>query len=174
MKKILFIAIAFFSASFLFAQSSVETSRDQYGYKVLKGFFTKKELATDTAFAWFVQNQKSFTPDTAVTKQYTTNKDSVNIIVFGGTWCDDTKTLLPKFYATADAAGFPESRITLIGVDRNKKSLFNLTEAFAIVNVPTFIVMKAGKEVGRVVEYGKIGAPEKELAGIISAASAKK
>ena len=41
-------------------------------------------------------------------------------------------------------------------------------EAFAVTNVPTFIVMKNGKEIGRVVEYGKTGMPEKEVAQIIA------
>lgn len=171
MKRFFIVAIALLSASCLFAQSSVEISRDTENYsKVLKGFIAKKDLVTDTAFGWFVQNQKEFTPNPDVVKQYTANKDSINIIVFGGTWCGDTKHLLPNFIATTDAAGFPDNRITLIGVDRNKKTLFNLSEVFGITNVPTFIVMKNGKEIGRVVEYGKIGAPEKEIAEMLSKA----
>ena len=37
-----------------------------------------------------------------------------------------------------------------------------------ITNVPTIIVMKNGKEIGRVVEYGKTGKWDKELAEIVS------
>lgn len=167
MKKIFVLAIAVCSATLLFAQSSVEISRDHNGSKVLKGFIAKKDLVTDTAFSWFVQNQKSFTPNPDVVKQYAANKDSIHFIIFGGTWCDDTKHLLPNFIATTDAAGIPPSNITLIGVDRDKKALFNLSEAFNITNVPTFIAMKNGKEIGRVVEYGRMGLPEKELAQLI-------
>ena len=168
MKKIILFAIAVFSASFLFAQSSVEVSRDPNGSKILKGFMTKKELVSDTAFSWFVQGQKSFTPNADVVKQYAAAKDSVSFIVFGGTWCEDTKHLLPNFMATADAAGVPANHLTLIGVDRDKKTLFNLEEAFNVTLVPTIIVMKKGKEIGRVVEYGRIGAPEKEVGQIIA------
>jgi thiol-disulfide isomerase/thioredoxin len=166
MKKILFLSLAIIASTYIFAQT--EISRDADGNKILKGFIAKKDLVSDTAFNWFIKNGKEYTPNADVVKQYAANKDSVNIIVFGGTWCGDTKHLLPQFYATTDAAGFPESRITLIGVDHSKKTLFNLSEAFAITNVPTFIVMKNGKEIGRVVEYGKIGAPDKEVAQIIS------
>ena len=174
MKKIAVLSIALLTASFIFAQSSVEISRDHNGSKVLKGFISKKDLVTDTAFSWFVQNQKSFTPNPDVVKQYAANKDSINIIVFGGTWCDDTKHLLPNFIATTDAAGFPANHITIIGVDRDKKTLFNLAEAFNIINVPTFIAMKNGKEIGRVVEYGRMGLPEKELAQMIAEAGSSK
>ena len=76
--------------------------------------------------------------------------------------------LLPKFFALADAAGFPQERITMLGVDHNKKTVNHLSEAFNVTLVPTFIVLKNGKEIGRVVEYGKIGMPDKELGEIVA------
>ena len=173
MKKIFFLALTIISTQYIFAQTALEVSRETSGTKILKGFINKNELATDTAFTWYAQNAKTFTPNAEVVKQYSAGKNNVNLIVFGGTWCGDTQALLPKFFATTDAAGVADNHITLIGVDRSKKSLFNLTEAFGIINVPTFIVMKDGKEVGRVVEYGKTGNPEKEVAEII-AGTAKK
>src|ERR1044072_916724 len=103
MKKLFILTIALLSVSFLFAQSSVEISRDkENGSKVLKGFIAKKDLVTDTAFTWFVQEQKAFTPNADVVKQFAAAKDSVQVLVFGGTWCDDTKHLLPAFIATTD------------------------------------------------------------------------
>ena len=39
----------------------------------------------------------------------------------------------------------------------------------AVINVPTFIVMKNGKEIGRVVEYGKTGQWDKEIGEVINA-----
>jgi thiol-disulfide isomerase/thioredoxin len=167
MKNFVSITIAVLAAISVFAQPSLEVSRDADGNKILKGFIAKKDLAADTAFGWFVQGQKEFTPNADVVKQYAAVKDSINILVFGGTWCGDTKHLLPAFLATTDAAGIQASRITLIGVDHDKKTLFNLAETFNIINVPTFIVMKNGKELGRVVEYGRIGSPEKEIAEML-------
>lgn len=173
MKKLLFFSIAFFSIQTIFAQPAAQVSREADGTKILKGFISKKEISADTSFNWFAQNQLNYKPNADVVKQYAANKDSVNIIVFGGTWCSDTQHLLPHFYATVDAAGFPDNRITLIGVDRSKKTFYNLAEAFGVINVPTFIVMKNGKEIGRVVEYGRIGVPEKEVAEIIVGAEKK-
>lgn len=174
MKKVLFFVLAFIATQTLFAQTpSAEISRDASGNKVVKGFLSKQELATDTAFTWFAQNQKSYTLNADVVKSFASGKEAVNIVVFGGTWCGDTKQILPNFFKTADAAAFPENRITLIGVDHSKKTLYNLSEAFGITNVPTFIVMKDGKEVGRVVEYGKTGTPEKEVAELVASAAKK-
>jgi thiol-disulfide isomerase/thioredoxin len=171
MKKILFLLLTISTFQFVYAQAP-EVSRDAVnGSKILKGFFTKQDLATDTAFAWFAENQKGYTPQQKAIEAFRSNKDSINIIAFAGTWCSDTKTILPQFFALTDAAGFSQDRITILGVDRNKKTIQHLSEAFNITNVPTLVVMKNGKEIGRVVEYGKYGLFDKELAEIVSASA---
>ena len=152
---------------------SAEVSRDAEGNKVLKGFISKKDLATDTAFAWFQKGQSDYTPDQKALDALRANKESINIIAFGGTWCHDTQFILPRFFALADKAGLSPDRITLIGVDHDKKTVHNLSEAFNITNVPTIIVMKNGQEVGRVVEYGKKGMFDRDLVEIINGAAGK-
>jgi thiol-disulfide isomerase/thioredoxin len=165
---ILFLSILSIKAGF--AQSS-EVILEPGGTKVIRGFMSKQDLATDSTFTWFNTNMKAFTPDANSIEALKANKDAINIVAFGGTWCGDTKQVLPQFFSLADAAGFSQDRITLLGVDRGKKTIQHLAEAFHITNVPTFIVMKNGKEVGRVVEYGKTGMPMKELGEIISASA---
>jgi len=166
MKRFLLIAAIIFSAQIVFAQT--EISRDANGNKILKGFITKQELATDSSFTWFAQNQQGYTPDPYALQLLRTNRDSVNILAFGGTWCGDTKYILPKFFVLADAAGLSQEHITLLGVDHDKKTIQHLSEAFGITNVPTIIVMKNGKELGRVVEYGHTGLFDKDLAEILA------
>lgn len=166
MKKFLIIAIAIFSTNIVLAQT--EVSRDANGNKIVKGFISKQELATDTAFTWFAQNQQGYTPDQNALQLLKNNRDSINILAFAGTWCGDTKYILPKFFMLADAAGLSQDHITLLGVDRNKKTIQHLSEIFGITNVPTIIVLKNGKEVGRVVEYGHTGLFDKDLAEILS------
>lgn len=140
---------------------------DESTSKVIRGFLSRKELSTDTSFSWFIKNQKDYTPDPSALKALRSNKDSVYFLAFGGTWCSDTKFILPKFFVLADAAGVSPDRITVIGVDRNKKTIEHLSETFNIENVPTIIVMKNGKEIGRVVEYGKHGMFDRELGEVI-------
>jgi thiol-disulfide isomerase/thioredoxin len=167
MKKLIFTTVSFFLFCSVYAQAP-EVSRDNEGVKVLKGFVTKQELANDTAFKWFGENQRGYTPYSTALQALKTNKDSVSFLVFGGTWCHDTQFILPRFYSLTDAAGFGQDKITLLGVDRSKKTIQHLSEAFNILNVPTIIVLKDGKEIGRVVEYGKTGMFDKELGEIIS------
>jgi hypothetical protein len=77
--------------------------------------------------------------------------------------------VIPRLFALTDAAGFSNDRITLIGVDRSKKTLSHLTDA---LNVKKRFLRSSyfemGKELGRVIEYGKYGMFDKELGEIIN------
>ena len=79
-------------------------------------------------------------------------KGDVDVTVFFGTWCGDSKRQLPKFLKVADKAGIPSEKIKLYGVDRTKKSADGLTEKYNIQRVPTFLFFKNGVELGRIVE----------------------
>ena len=139
---------------------------DDKGKKMLKGTINRALLEKDTAFAWFKESMQYGKPNDAAVTAFQQNKSKFTMLIFGGTWCEDTQNLLPKFYKLVDKSGYPESNITLIAVDRQKQALNNLHITYNITNVPTFIVLKDGKEVGRVVEYGK-GDIVKELGEIV-------
>lgn len=169
MKSLLATAFLFFSVT-LFAQTQYESAVDPQDSKsrILKGIINKNLIKSDTTYTWYTENQKSYSnPDAAIIKAL--NSDStIKYVVFGGTWCDDTRFILPKFFMLQEKAGIAENRISIFGVDRNKETIGNLASALNITNVPTIIVMKDGKELGRVVEYGKTGKWDKELADIVA------
>ena len=139
--------------------------------KTLKGLVTRNDITADSSFKWFSANQAGYKVNNLTVEALKTHRDSIQILAFGGTWCHDTQFILPRFFTMVDAAKFPEKQVTIIGVDEQKHSLGNLAEAMAVVNVPTFIVMKNGKEIGRVVEYGKTGQWDKEIGEVINAAN---
>ena len=117
---------------------------------------------------WYGPNQSSYSPNADAIAGLKKLSDSLQLVVFMGTWCEDSQFIIPEFYMLMDASGFPANRITLIGVDRSKKTLSHLCEALNVINVPTIIVMKDGKEMGRVVEYGTTGLFDKDLAAILN------
>jgi thiol-disulfide isomerase/thioredoxin len=150
------------------AQKTYKETVEGDGTKIMTGIISKEVLSSEPSFTWFAENQKNYTPPAAAVEALRKNGNKIQIICFGGTWCGDTKFILPKFYTLITEAGFLQSRLTLIGVDRSKKTYAALAEALGITNVPTFLVMKDGKEVGRVVEYGKTGQWDKELGEIVA------
>ena len=168
--KILFTGILVIVTVATFSQTPYEVTPDPKHpeAKILKGIISKDLIKNDTSFKWYPESQKSYAAnDTAIIGALQRN-NTVSYIVFGGTWCDDTRYVLPKFFMLQEKAGIPDSRISFYGVDREKKTLGNLAAALNITNVPTIIVMKNGLEIGRVVEYGKTGKWDKELAEIVS------
>ncbi|MGZ8541467.1 MAG: thioredoxin family protein [Chitinophagaceae bacterium] len=168
MQKSLFLLLFVFAINKGFTQTQYEVLKDYVeGGKILKGVISKDILASDTSFKWYLQNRKPYTGNKEITAAFAKQKDSVQLVIFFGTWCEDSHTILPQLFSFLDAAGFSDDRITLIGVDRNKKTISHVTDAFNIINVPTIMVMKDGKELGRIVEYGRYGMVEKELAEIV-------
>jgi thiol-disulfide isomerase/thioredoxin len=136
--------------------------------KMLRGIIQKSDLSSDTSFGWYAESQSIYQhPDTASVNAFRRNRDSIYFIIFMGTWCEDSRYIIPKFFKIQEAANFPENHITVFAVDRYRITTSNLTSAFHITNTPTIIVLKNGKEIGRLVEYGKSGIWDKELTAII-------
>ncbi len=165
MKKLFPIFLFLLSTLAVSSQNTYMVSTDPKNPQVLifQGLVEKNALQQEKSFNWFAQNQKGFTPDSNLVNALKINKDKISFLIFGGTWCDDTQFILPKFYKAQELAGFSDTSIVFFGVDRDKKSTGNLSQLFNIKNVPTIIVMKEGKEIGRVVEYGKTGKWDAEL-----------
>ncbi len=165
--------IPFFCAIILattgFSQNQYHVLVEKPNEKTLKGIISREVLLSDTSFKWYAENLKGYKANAAAVEGLQKNKDSVQLLVFMGTWCEDSHTIIPKFYSLLDMAGFPQTRVTLIGVDRDKKTLSHLCEALNVTKVPTIIVMKNGKEMGRVVEFGKYGLFDMELGEILKA-----
>ncbi len=169
MNKILIIAlVAITSFGNANAQAGFTSTIDDKNVTILNGIISKNDVAENAAFKnWYPANQASYKADTAIINALANAKDKVQYVVFGGTWCEDTQSILPKFFKLQEESGTSENNISFYGVDRTKKTLGNLTAAFKITNVPTIIVMKDGKEIGRVVEYGKTGKWDAELAALV-------
>jgi thiol-disulfide isomerase/thioredoxin len=167
MKHIFLIAIIIGLGILVKAQKEYDVSGNGTN-KVLRGHITRSMLENDTSFKWFHQNQAGYTPNSETVSVLKAKGPQVQFLVFGGTWCEDTQNLLPKFYSLLDAASFPPDQINLVMVDRHRKSVNQLPEDMHLTSTPTFIVLKGGKEIGRVVEYGKNGQWDKEIGDIIS------
>lgn len=78
--------------------------------------------------------------------------DDVDFLVFLGFWCSDSHREVPRFLKIADESGIPARRITIIALDRKKTSPDGLERQYGIERVPTFVALKKGKEIGRIVE----------------------
>ena len=165
-KTLYFVAALFFCTIDTSAQSPYTNTLDGQTH-ILNGIVSKYILQNDSSFKWYATNQKGYAPDSAAVSAMELNKNNVRYVVFGGTWCEDTQNILPKFFKLQEQSGVADNSVSFFAMDRSKKTIGNVGDAFKITNVPTIIVMKDGKEIGRVVEYGSSGKFDKDLAEIL-------
>jgi len=114
--------------------------------------FTRLELDNQSKYPWFKAGYDSYKPELPILDSLRYYSKLAKIIAFGGSWCSDTKKLLPAFYKVVEAVGIPSENIILIGVSRRKKSEGRESKHYHIKKVPTFILFFNGKELGRVIE----------------------
>ena len=89
------------------------------------------------------------------------------VTVIFGTWCGDSRREVPRLWRALDAAG-PDLPFTLkyVGLDRQKTAPGFDKEGLDLRYVPTVIVVRGGREVGRIVESAPNGI-ERELLALL-------
>lgn len=153
MKKILF-ALMMMAGTQAFAQPSYDIMRDQTNSFLYKGLFTFEDLEKESTFEWYKLNMKDAAAPNAETATYLKRYlPDYDVVIVMGTWCDDSKAMMPKLYKTLEAANYPKSKYKMYGLDRDKKGKNGEETTYNVTLVPTVILMRNGKEAGRIVEH---------------------
>jgi thiol-disulfide isomerase/thioredoxin len=116
----------------------------------LLGHVTREQVRNYAS--WQSLFAQPYAPDPGAIATITANTNDVTVLLIMATWCPDSKRELPRFFAIMDGVGMNEAMLTIVGVDRTKKDPEGLTEKWGITRVPTFVFLRNGLEVGRVVE----------------------
>ncbi|MDX6748022.1 thioredoxin family protein [Polaribacter sp. PL03] len=147
------------------AQQEITATKNKQGDLV--GFANKESFNQAPYNSWFTQNFDTYKPDEATITSLKKELKGVTIKGFMGTWCGDSKRETPHFYKILELTNFNLKDLTLVTVNRSKKTPDNLQEGLDIKRVPTFIFYKKGKEIGRFVEYAR-ETLEKDMLKIVS------
>ncbi len=126
---------------------------EKTGKPILFGTLDRDDFQDDNFAWWFNSGYKFYTVDTLIVKKLSViDIDSLNITIVLGTWCSDSRREVPRFFKIIDEMQFPQEKIKLFGVNRNKESSDNEIVKLEIELVPTFIFYKDQKEIGRIIE----------------------
>lgn len=106
----------------------------------------------------------SYQPDPGAVEVLKQVVQPTEIVLFYGTWCSDSHREIPRFLKIMEMADNRNLTVTEYEVNRQKKDALGRFEMFGVEFVPTFIMMRNGKELGRIVER-----PEKSLAEDLAA-----
>ena len=122
-------------------------------YTDIIGVFERKELSNNPHAEWFNQNYSDYNLDKETLDKLKPLFEDIEITVFMGTWCSDSRKEIPVFFKLIDKLKINENSIELIGMTLEKTTPDSLELDQNLINVPTFIFKKDGKEINRIVEF---------------------
>jgi hypothetical protein len=143
--------------------ASKEPTKDE---GVLVGDLTRERI--EEAVPDWAQAESESSPDPEACRALASVERGADVTVFLGTWCSDSRRDVPRLWKALDLAGpAVPFEIHYIGVDRDKKEPGGRPAGDGIRYVPTFIVRRDGREVGRIVEQSPAGI-EKDLLALLT------
>lgn len=116
--------------------------------ELLFGDISKQQLYFD--YPVWQEQENIYMPDKEVKDGILSYDENINVHVFLGTWCGDSRRNVPRFFKSIK--GNDHYKVFIWAVDRKMKLDNNLPERYDIHRVPTFVFEKNGIEVGRIVE----------------------
>jgi len=148
MKKI-FVLIVFLAVS---CHSTYELHTETYkGKPILAGKATLADLEKKPYNEWFDANYRDYRPDSKIIEKLKPVINDYNFRVILGTWCGDSQEQVPVLFKVLDESGYHNQPV-LYCVPRDYKSYPPAMDN-NIIRVPTIIVLKKNKEIGRIIEY---------------------
>jgi thiol-disulfide isomerase/thioredoxin len=119
---------------------------------VFQGVITFDDLKNEKSFTWFQNGVDEYNTSSRAISYLQKLLADYDMVVLLGTWCGDSKDLMPKLYKVLQETHYPMSRYTMYGVSRAKEAKNNERTRYDLKKVPTIILFKNGKEIGRIIE----------------------
>lgn len=125
----------------------------------------------EAAFPEYRSGREAYEPDPAMVAILAGARLRYELTVAMGTWCSDSRALVPALEKVVDALGDGSAlaRPRLLGIDRAKATLAVEWPFGPVELVPTVVVSSGGVELGRIVETPASGRVERDLVNILAA-----
>lgn len=149
MKLLVFFLMAIFLNSCCDCDKSKEKPKP-----VVTGKLTWQEW--QNIAQWKSYNAKNYKPNETLVNQLKTllsTQQNITFIMISASWCPDSETEVPKYFKLMELCEVDDSKISLYGVDREKKEATGTSQKYKIEKVPTLIILKDMLEIGRIVEF---------------------
>jgi hypothetical protein len=123
---------------------------------ILIGSVTRADLKTPPFSEWFDGQYSRYQPDPTSLEKLRPLLAGVSVEAYFGTWCGDSRRQVPRLARLLDLAGLEEQRLGLVALsDRAmefKQSPGHPEAKRYIHRTPTIVIVRDGREIGRIVE----------------------
>jgi len=148
---------------------------DKYG-TVFLGDITREDF--EEKLADWTGEYFDYVPDETVVNELTPLIHDVKITCILGTWCSDSEREVPRLWKILDGAQYPDTELTMLAVGSSRFTRdmpippdvfdwsLNVKSFYDVTLVPTMIITRNGKELGRIIETPK-DTLEKDLLAIL-------
>jgi len=120
---------------------------------VLYGQVTLEAFEGDICKDWYGPEYKSYHPKAGIINKLKKKSfDDVSITLILGSWCHDSHREVPRFIKILDEIRFPFQKLTMNALDTKKNSPDYDAKSNNVNRVPTAIIYRNGKEIGRIIE----------------------
>lgn len=108
---------------------------------------------------WSIEEMNKYFPNDSVINllKPIVEEQKIGFIVFGGSWCGDTKSELPKIFSVLKSLGVDIQKIPIYGIDRDKYEPSFTSKRMMIKKVPTLIITYQNEEMFRIEEFPEKG-----------------
>ena len=134
---------------------------------MLLGKADRTGLKMEAFQEWFNPGYEDYKPNPEVMEKLKPLLNDVEITLFMGTWCEDSHRDVPHLYKILDESDFDESKLHVYATSEEKTTPEGYEDGKNIMQVPTIIFYKNGKEMNRIVEYS-IYTVEQDMLDILS------
>lgn len=119
---------------------------------MLLGPINRANLADSTYLSWFKESYDFYRIPEGWASKLKKPAQDLELVIFMGTWCEDTQRELGGIYKLIDALEMTDNQITMYALNEDKESEEGFEKPYTIINIPTVIFKKEGKEMNRIVE----------------------
>lgn len=141
-----------------FSQINQEIEDPKHEQMILIDEIDKSGLQEGEYNTWFTPEYEGYTIDPQILNQLNAqleHQEVLKIMIFIGTWCQDSQEQLPRFYKIIDQL---ETNVELkvYGLDAFKTCPSMNVPDYNIELVPTFIFYSKDIEIGRIIETPEV------------------
>jgi thiol-disulfide isomerase/thioredoxin len=123
------------------------------GERILLGPISHTALKEAPFAQWYNSQYKDYRMKKDVVTALAANLDGITFRVFMGTWCEDSQMYVPAFFKILESMKYDPSTVKMVAVDHDKIEPKKDLDGYEIEYVPTIIIYRDGKAIGRIVEY---------------------